>query len=73
MPLKEEWLTWQSYVKRYGDLVFLSALGRNFLLLGSHEVITDLIEKRGTFNGRPRFPMLHDLYVLRPCLNVSKI
>jgi hypothetical protein len=64
MPLKEEWLTWQSYVKQYGDLVFLSALGRNFLLLGSHETIIDLIEKRVTFNSRPIFPMLHELYVL---------
>jgi hypothetical protein len=66
IPLKDEWLTWQSYVHRYGDLVFLSALGRKFLLLGSHEAITDLIDKRVTFNSRPRFPMLHELYVSPP-------
>jgi hypothetical protein len=63
MPRKEEWLTWQSYVERYGDLVFLSALGRKFLLLGSHEAIVDFIDKRATSNNRPRFPMFHDLYV----------
>jgi hypothetical protein len=62
-PRDKEWLTWQSYNERYGDLVFLSALGRDFLILGSHEVITELIEKRLNFNDRPRFPMFHDLYV----------
>jgi hypothetical protein len=61
MPLTEEWLTWRSYVQQYGDMVFLSALGNNFLLLGSHEVITELIEKRAHFNSRPRSTMLNGL------------
>lgn len=60
-PRHQESLTWQSYIHRYGDVVFLSALGRNFLLLGSHEVITELIEKRPSFNDRPRFAMMNDL------------
>jgi hypothetical protein len=64
MPTSEEWLTWRSYVEKYGDVVFLSALGRDFLLLGSQEAITDLIEKRINFNDRPRLTMLHDLYAL---------
>lgn len=63
MPLKDECLTWQSYVHQYGDIVFLSVFGRKILLLGSHEAIIDLIDKRVTFNSRPRFPMLHDLYI----------
>jgi hypothetical protein len=61
VPLSEEWLTWRSYVEQYGDLVFLSALGNNILLLGSHEVITELIDKRVNFNDRPRSTMLNEL------------
>jgi hypothetical protein len=57
MPRTQAWLTWRSYVDRYGDLVFLSVFGRNFLLLGSHEVITELLEKRSSANNRPGFRM----------------
>jgi hypothetical protein len=48
-------------MESYGDVVYLSAIGRSFLLLGSHEAITDLIEKRAHFNDRPRSTMLHHL------------
>lgn len=63
LPLSEEWLTWQSYVERYGDLVYLKALGNGYLLLASQEAITDLIEKRAHFNSRPYPIMLCKLYV----------
>lgn len=66
MPRSEEWLIWQQYVERYGDLVYLNALGRHFLLLGSTEAVTDLIEKRPHFNSRPHLPMLNEMYVATP-------
>lgn len=45
-----------------GDLVFLHGLGRNILILNSHEVITDLLEKQGAnYSARPHLIMANEL------------
>jgi hypothetical protein len=64
IPLSEEWLTWQKHVHRYGDLVYLTVLGRNYLLLGSQRAVIELLEKRSYFNDRPHMTMISELYVL---------
>jgi hypothetical protein len=61
IPTSEEWLTWQKHVQSYGDLVYLTALGRDYLLLGSQAVIVDLVEKRSHFNDRPYSTMILEL------------
>lgn len=48
-----------------GDVVYLSALGLSFVILGSEQAAIDLLEKRPlNYSDRPEFPM-HDLYVTR--------
>ena len=45
-------------------MVYFNVLGQDFLILGSLERTTDLLEKRSSnYSDRPRLPMLLELYV----------
>jgi hypothetical protein len=57
----KEWLTYRSWTEKYGDLVYLEALGTKLLILGSEEAVRDLAEKRVHWQSRGRLPMLNDL------------
>lgn len=47
-----------------GDVIFLSALGRSFVVLATEQAAIDLMEKRSAkHSNRPALPM-HELYVL---------
>ena len=47
-----------------GDMVYFHVLGRDFLVLGSLERTTDLLEKRSSnYSDRPPLPMVLGLYV----------
>lgn len=47
-----------------GDIIYLKALGKGILVLGSHRRTVDLLEKRATnYSDRPTLPAI-DLCVL---------
>ncbi|GJE97076.1 cytochrome P450 [Phanerochaete sordida] len=51
-----------SWSQTYGDVMFLSALGKHVVVLGSQEAATDLLEKRSyKYAGRPNFPIYERL------------
>jgi hypothetical protein len=45
-PSDRAWLTWEKMGKEYGPLTYLSMLGRSALIINSHEVAVDLLERR---------------------------
>ena len=47
-----------------GDMVCFNVLGQRFLVLGSKQRTTDLLEKRSSnYSDRERMPMLRELFV----------
>ena len=53
-------------------MVYFTVLGHKYLVLGSSERTTDLLEKRSSnFSDRPRLPMILELYV-SDFLDISK-
>ncbi|KAF9466021.1 cytochrome P450 [Collybia nuda] len=56
------WLTYDSWFKAYGDMVYFKELGQGFLILGSVERTKDLLEKRAAnYSDRPGLPMIIEL------------
>jgi len=55
MPLEYTWLTYTTWGKKYGPLTYLSVAGVPILIVNSHRIALDLLEKRGQiYSGRPR-------------------
>ncbi len=47
-----------------GDMIYFEVLGRPFLVLGSLERTTDLLERRSSnYSDRPRLPMVLEMSV----------
>ena len=47
-----------------GDMVYFNVFGQRFLVLGSKQRTTDLLEKRSSnYSDRERMPMLRELFV----------
>jgi hypothetical protein len=64
IPKSMVWLTYQTWSKRYGDIVYVEALGQRIVILGSATAVNDLMERRGSiYSDRPRAIMLNELYV----------
>jgi hypothetical protein len=62
IPREKEWLTYRSWNEKYGDIVFIEALGQKIVILGSATVVNDLMEKRSTvYSDRPGAFMLNNL------------
>ncbi|KAJ3559448.1 hypothetical protein NP233_g11260 [Leucocoprinus birnbaumii] len=62
LPTYKLWLVYDSWIKKYGDMVYLRVFGLGFLILGSMERINDIFEKRGNiYLARPSLPMIMDL------------
>ncbi|KIM43420.1 hypothetical protein M413DRAFT_18002 [Hebeloma cylindrosporum] len=58
----KESAAYQKLADEYGDLVFLSALGKNVLFVNSFEAAHELFEKRSVnYSDRNESPMSHDL------------
>lgn len=53
-----------------GDIISLSILGKTIVLLNSYQAVSDLLDKRAVYAGRPQLQMLK-LYVCfsRLCLS----
>jgi len=53
LPKDNDWLTYSEWQKTYGDMIFISVLGKPFLILSSLKISSDLLEKRSTYySGR---------------------
>jgi hypothetical protein len=62
IPREKEWLTYRDWHERYGDVVYIEALGQKIVILGSLAVVNDLMEKRGAmYSDRPSTVMLNEL------------
>jgi hypothetical protein len=48
IPSEKEWLTHQAWSNRYGDVVYIEALGQKIVILGSAGAVNDLLERRGS-------------------------
>ncbi|KAF7349068.1 Cytochrome P450 [Mycena venus] len=59
LPAEGSHLQYSEWKKSYGDLIFLSVLGRNILVCNSRETVMDILHKRGANSSdRPRMPIL---------------
>ncbi|KAJ7122883.1 putative monooxygenase [Mycena epipterygia] len=72
IPKTYQWLTFSRWAKKYGDLVFLDALGQPLVLLNSAKAAKDLLEQRSAiYSDRPHLEMArlsgYDIgFVLQP-------
>jgi hypothetical protein len=65
IPTSMEWLTYQAWNERYGDVVYVEALGKKIIILGSATAVNDLMERRSSvYSDRPNFVMQNELYVI---------
>ncbi|KAF9447305.1 putative CyP450 monooxygenase [Macrolepiota fuliginosa MF-IS2] len=61
-PHDSPWLTYRDWCKEYGEIVSISILGQQTIILDSVDAITDLMGKRSAiYSDRTSFPMLNDL------------
>ncbi|KAH8806802.1 cytochrome P450 [Flagelloscypha sp. PMI_526] len=62
MPKEYSWHKFQDWLRQYGDVCYINLAGQGVLLLGSHRVAFDLLDKRsGTYSGRPGFHVASEL------------
>ncbi|EJT97960.1 cytochrome P450 [Dacryopinax primogenitus] len=53
LPKEEDWLRFSEWQKVYGDIVYVTALGKKFLIISSVKIASDLLERRSTYySGR---------------------
>jgi hypothetical protein len=61
-PHEKEWLTYRAWNEQYGDIVYAEAPKTKVLILGSAEVVTDLMDRRSAvYSGRPSTVMMNEL------------
>jgi hypothetical protein len=64
-PKEKEWLVYHAWNERYGNVVYIEALGTKLLILGSAAVVHELLECRSTVYSSRSWPiMMDDLCVL---------
>lgn len=62
MPLEYAFKTFGSWVKSYGDLIYVSVLGRPMIIVNSVQAARDLMEKKGAiYSSRPRMEILGEM------------
>jgi hypothetical protein len=62
MPKEKVWETYHAWNERYGEIVYLEALGTKIVILGSASMINELLERRSAiYSDRPRTVMAYDL------------
>ncbi|KAH7335607.1 cytochrome P450 [Rhizoctonia solani] len=58
MPPKEDWLAFSAWSKQYGDMFYLSVLGKPLVVVNSIQIASDLLDKRSAnYSERPTFQM----------------
>jgi hypothetical protein len=54
MPKEKDWKTYRAWNERYGEVVYVEALGSRLVVLSSATVINELFERRSTiYSDRP--------------------
>jgi hypothetical protein len=62
MPKEKEWETYRAWNERYGEVVYVEALGAKLVILSSARIINELLERRGAiYSDRPRTVMAFEL------------
>ncbi|KIY45060.1 cytochrome P450 [Fistulina hepatica ATCC 64428] len=62
MPSSSQEEVFHEWAKTYGDIMHLHVPGQNLIILDSHEVATDLLERRSSiYSSRPRFVVMEIL------------
>ncbi|EEB90484.1 hypothetical protein MPER_11305, partial [Moniliophthora perniciosa FA553] len=53
---QEAWHTFTEWKKQYGDLVYINVAGQDIVIMNSHKVAADLLDRRGPiYSNRPRW------------------
>ncbi|KAL1739761.1 cytochrome P450, partial [Schizophyllum fasciatum] len=61
MPSEREWLTFADWGARYGPVSSVSVLGQRIIVVNSHKVAVDLLEKRSAiYSDRPVLAFIGD-------------
>ncbi|KAF2199340.1 putative O-methylsterigmatocystin oxidoreductase [Delitschia confertaspora ATCC 74209] len=61
-PEGAPWIKFNEWIQQYGPLVSLDFGGTNIILIGTHEVAKDLLDKRGNiYSDRPHSIMVNEL------------
>jgi hypothetical protein len=64
-PTEQEWLVYRNWNEQYGNVVYTEVLGQKIVILGSANVVTDLLERKSAmYSDRPHLVMTHELWVL---------
>ncbi|TFK68106.1 cytochrome P450 [Pluteus cervinus] len=65
LPREKAWNTFLPWKERYGDIIYLEALGNGILVLNTLEAVNDLLDKRpNNYSDRPEFIMVGQLMEL---------
>ncbi|VDB83464.1 unnamed protein product [Peniophora sp. CBMAI 1063] len=58
----KKWLTFSSWRKDYGDIIYLNAAGRHMIVLNNHRTATELLDRRAAiYSGRPPAYVANDI------------
>ncbi|KAJ7224753.1 cytochrome P450 [Mycena rebaudengoi] len=59
IPVKQSWLTYTEWGAQYGGIVHARVLGNHIIILNTHKIASDLLEKRShIYSDRPHYPMI---------------
>jgi hypothetical protein len=62
MPKEKDWETYRAWNKRYGEVVYVEALGSKLVILSSATAMNVLLDKRSAiYSDRPRTVMASEL------------
>ncbi|KAG9035096.1 hypothetical protein FRB95_012115 [Tulasnella sp. JGI-2019a] len=62
VPSKYPWLVYTAWAHKYGPINYINLVGEPIVIVNTHEVALDLLEKRSAiYSGRPRFVMACEL------------
>ena len=54
-PTEATWITFQRWIKQYGNLVTANFAGTYVIVIGDHETAKELLDERGNvYSSRPR-------------------
>ncbi|GJJ12995.1 hypothetical protein Clacol_007244 [Clathrus columnatus] len=61
LPVERDYETYTRWKDVYGDVIYLSALGNDIVVLNSVQAASDLLDKRSLwYSDRPYIPMIHE-------------
>ncbi|PCH42021.1 cytochrome P450 [Wolfiporia cocos MD-104 SS10] len=62
IPEDRQWITFAEWGRKYGKIMYISALGQDTIILSSPDVVTELLENRGSmYSDRPTYHMAGEL------------